>query len=211
VIDGAAEELPASLGKLLADNGRLVTGLVERGVTRIATGRKAGGELTLLPLAEIAFPFSATGCTRALELLIVRRAARRLVLLAGACLSLPGAGRRPARRACPAYETIHAPGRARAAAGGRRERADPARRRLPSVNANATHTELLHDSSAMLYPLLDRQLDAGAELRVPLYSGGSVRNSGSRGAHARRSRTGRSGGTESAIFSQVVLPIWMSS
>lgn len=56
VVDGAAEELPAALCARLADDGRLVTGLVQRGVTRLATGRKAGGEVTLLPLAEMGIP-----------------------------------------------------------------------------------------------------------------------------------------------------------
>jgi protein-L-isoaspartate(D-aspartate) O-methyltransferase len=56
VIDGAAEELPASIEKLLAEDGRLVTGLNECGVTRLAAGRKAGGAISLLPLAEIGIP-----------------------------------------------------------------------------------------------------------------------------------------------------------
>jgi protein-L-isoaspartate(D-aspartate) O-methyltransferase len=56
VIDGAAEELPASIEQLLADDGRLVTGVNERGVTRLATGRKSGGSISLLPLAEIGIP-----------------------------------------------------------------------------------------------------------------------------------------------------------
>ncbi len=56
VIDGAAEELPAGIAKRLADDGRLVTGLVERGVTRLATGRKAGKDVALLPLADIGIP-----------------------------------------------------------------------------------------------------------------------------------------------------------
>ncbi|OCC23979.1 protein-L-isoaspartate O-methyltransferase [Croceicoccus estronivorus] len=56
LIDGAIEELPAGLARRLADNGRIVTGLVNRGVTRLATGRKAGGELALLPLAEMGIP-----------------------------------------------------------------------------------------------------------------------------------------------------------
>jgi len=55
VIDGAVEELPA-IEKLLADDGRLVTGIVQRGVTRLATGRKAAGTITLLPLAELGIP-----------------------------------------------------------------------------------------------------------------------------------------------------------
>lgn len=56
VIDGAIEVLPEALAARLADGGRLVTGLVERGVTRLATGRKAAGEVALLPLAEIGIP-----------------------------------------------------------------------------------------------------------------------------------------------------------
>lgn len=56
VIDGAAEELPANLAKLLADDGRLVTGLVEGSVTRLAVGRKAGKALSLLPVADMGIP-----------------------------------------------------------------------------------------------------------------------------------------------------------
>lgn len=56
VIDGAVEELPPALCQQLADDGRLVTGVVERGVSRLATGRKAGGAVALLPLAEIGIP-----------------------------------------------------------------------------------------------------------------------------------------------------------
>ena len=56
LIDGAIEQLPDKLAGRLADGGRIVTGLVERGVTRLATGRKAGGTLGLLPLAEIGVP-----------------------------------------------------------------------------------------------------------------------------------------------------------
>lgn len=56
VVDGAIEQLPDRLAARLADNGRLVTGLVQDGVTRLATGRKTAGEVTLLPLAEIGIP-----------------------------------------------------------------------------------------------------------------------------------------------------------
>lgn len=56
VIDGAVEELPPALCQQLADDGRLVTGVVERGVSRLAAGRKAGGAVALLPLAEIGIP-----------------------------------------------------------------------------------------------------------------------------------------------------------
>lgn len=56
VIDGAAEDLPDAIAAQLAEGGRLVTGLVERGITRLAAGRKAGGVLGLLPVIEIGIP-----------------------------------------------------------------------------------------------------------------------------------------------------------
>lgn len=56
MIDGAAEHLPEALAKRLADDARVVTGIVEDGVTRLAIGRKAGGQIALLPLAEIGIP-----------------------------------------------------------------------------------------------------------------------------------------------------------
>jgi len=56
VVDGAAEEIPAGLTAQLAEGGRLVGGLVLRGVTRLAAGRKVAGSVTMLPLAEIGIP-----------------------------------------------------------------------------------------------------------------------------------------------------------
>ncbi|MBV1689957.1 protein-L-isoaspartate O-methyltransferase [Novosphingobium sp. G106] len=56
VVDGAIEELPGALATQLAEGGRIVTGLVLRSVTRLAAGRKAAGEVALLPLAEIGIP-----------------------------------------------------------------------------------------------------------------------------------------------------------
>ncbi len=56
IIDGAIEQMPDALAAQLAENGRVVTGLVERGVTRLAAGRKIGGQVSLLPLAEIGIP-----------------------------------------------------------------------------------------------------------------------------------------------------------
>ncbi|NNC52423.1 MAG: protein-L-isoaspartate O-methyltransferase [Erythrobacter sp.] len=56
LVDGAIEHVPASLAKQVAEGGRIVTGLVERGVTRLATGRKSGKALALLPLAEMGVP-----------------------------------------------------------------------------------------------------------------------------------------------------------
>ena len=56
VIDGAIEHLPDGLAAELAEGGRIVTGLVERGVTRLATGQKLAGAVTLLPLADVGIP-----------------------------------------------------------------------------------------------------------------------------------------------------------
>lgn len=59
LIDGAIEHLPEGLVAGLAEGGRIVTGLVQRGVTRLAAGRKLGGAAALLPLAEIGIPVLA--------------------------------------------------------------------------------------------------------------------------------------------------------
>ncbi|MBX9897726.1 MAG: protein-L-isoaspartate O-methyltransferase [Qipengyuania sp.] len=56
LIDGAVEHLPDALVRKLADGTRIVTGLVERGVTRLAVGRKTGGVLGLVALAETGVP-----------------------------------------------------------------------------------------------------------------------------------------------------------
>ena len=56
LVDGAVEHLPASLAKRLSDDARVVTGLLAEGVTRLALGRKAAGEIALLPLAEMGIP-----------------------------------------------------------------------------------------------------------------------------------------------------------
>ncbi len=56
LIDGAIEQFPASLAKRLADGGRVVCGIVKNGLTRLGTGRKAAGEVAVLPLAEIGMP-----------------------------------------------------------------------------------------------------------------------------------------------------------
>lgn len=56
LIDGAIEELPAALAAALAEGGRIVGGLVERGVTRLAIGTNAAGSVAWLSLAEIGIP-----------------------------------------------------------------------------------------------------------------------------------------------------------
>ncbi|WP_354325981.1 protein-L-isoaspartate O-methyltransferase family protein [Porphyrobacter sp. MBR-155] len=56
VIDGAIEQLPDTLAALLAENGRIVTGLVLRQVTRLASGRKVGGRVNLQPIEDLGIP-----------------------------------------------------------------------------------------------------------------------------------------------------------
>ena len=56
LVDGAIEQLPDALVARLEDGGRIVTGLVERGVTRLAVGRKVAGAVSLQPLADIGMP-----------------------------------------------------------------------------------------------------------------------------------------------------------
>lgn len=56
VIDGSVEAVPPALAAQLADDGRIVTGLVDRGVTRIAIGRRSGKGVAMQPVAEIGLP-----------------------------------------------------------------------------------------------------------------------------------------------------------
>jgi protein-L-isoaspartate(D-aspartate) O-methyltransferase len=56
VIDGAIEQLPDTLTAQLADDGRIVTGLLLRQVTRLASGRKVAGNVTLQPLEDLGIP-----------------------------------------------------------------------------------------------------------------------------------------------------------
>lgn len=56
LIDGAIEELPESLVRRLAEDARVVTGLMRNGLSRLAIGRKAAGQVALLPLAELGIP-----------------------------------------------------------------------------------------------------------------------------------------------------------
>ena len=52
-IDGAVEDVPTALVQQLADGARVVTGLVDRGVTRLCAGRVIGGALGLNSLTDI--------------------------------------------------------------------------------------------------------------------------------------------------------------
>lgn len=59
VIDGAIELLPDGLAAALADDGRTVTGLVLRQVTRLAAGRKIAGQVNLQPVEDLGIPVLA--------------------------------------------------------------------------------------------------------------------------------------------------------
>ena len=52
LIDGAVELIPDALVKQLADGGRLGAGLIERGVSRLVVGRKAGGGFGCLSVSD---------------------------------------------------------------------------------------------------------------------------------------------------------------
>lgn len=53
VIDGAVPEVPPAIIDQLAIGGRLVTGLIDRGITRLAAGRRSEGGFGLIDFADI--------------------------------------------------------------------------------------------------------------------------------------------------------------
>lgn len=53
LVDGAVEALPDALVEQLAPGGRIVTGLIERGVSRLASGRVVAGSFGLTAFADI--------------------------------------------------------------------------------------------------------------------------------------------------------------
>lgn len=52
-VDGAVEEVPAALVQQLADGARVVTGIADRGVTRLTSGRVIDGLLGLNSLTDM--------------------------------------------------------------------------------------------------------------------------------------------------------------
>jgi protein-L-isoaspartate(D-aspartate) O-methyltransferase len=52
-IDGAVECISQPLIDQLAERARVVTALVDNGVTRLSVGQKAGGTLTVVPVADL--------------------------------------------------------------------------------------------------------------------------------------------------------------
>ena len=59
LIDGAIETFPAALAKRIAANGRVVTGRIEHGVSRLAVGRMAGKDVTFRNVEDVALPHLA--------------------------------------------------------------------------------------------------------------------------------------------------------
>jgi protein-L-isoaspartate(D-aspartate) O-methyltransferase len=53
VVDGAVEQLPDALVAQVKVGGRVVAGLADRGITRLAYGRRSEGGFALLPFADI--------------------------------------------------------------------------------------------------------------------------------------------------------------
>ncbi|OYY68235.1 protein-L-isoaspartate O-methyltransferase [Sphingomonas sp. 28-63-12] len=53
VVDGAVPKLPTSLIDQVAIGGRVVTGIIDRGVTRLSVGRRSAGGFGLVSFADI--------------------------------------------------------------------------------------------------------------------------------------------------------------
>ena len=66
LIDGAVEVIPHAIITQLADGGRLGTALIDRGITRLAVGRKAGGAFGYLTFGDAGVP-ALPGFTRPKE------------------------------------------------------------------------------------------------------------------------------------------------
>jgi protein-L-isoaspartate(D-aspartate) O-methyltransferase len=56
LIDGAVEYIPDALVAQLADGGRLGTAIVDRGITRLTVGRKAGEAFGTLSVGDAGVP-----------------------------------------------------------------------------------------------------------------------------------------------------------
>ncbi len=52
LIDGAVEHIPRSLSDRLVDGGRIGAALIDKGVTRLVTGRAASGHLGVRTIAD---------------------------------------------------------------------------------------------------------------------------------------------------------------
>ncbi len=52
LIDGAIEQVPDAIAAQLAEGGRLVTALIDKGISRLAFGRKQGGAFGMIEFAD---------------------------------------------------------------------------------------------------------------------------------------------------------------
>ena len=56
LVDGAIEHCPPALAKKMKDDGRMVTGLVVNGVSRLAVGQRSGKGVAFLTVGDVALP-----------------------------------------------------------------------------------------------------------------------------------------------------------
>ena len=56
IIDGAIEELPEALNHALAADGRIVTGLIQKGISRLVVGSRVAEAVVFAPVSDIAIP-----------------------------------------------------------------------------------------------------------------------------------------------------------
>jgi protein-L-isoaspartate(D-aspartate) O-methyltransferase len=56
IIDGAIEELPEELTLALAADGRMVTGQITKGISRLVVGSKIADNVVFAPICDIAIP-----------------------------------------------------------------------------------------------------------------------------------------------------------
>lgn len=56
MIDGAIEQLPRAIFDSLREGGRIVSGLLQRQVTRLASGRKVAGRVSLQAIEDLGIP-----------------------------------------------------------------------------------------------------------------------------------------------------------
>ena len=56
LVDGAIEQMPDTFSEALEDGGRIVSGLLLRKVTRLASGRKIAGTVSLQPVEDLGMP-----------------------------------------------------------------------------------------------------------------------------------------------------------
>jgi hypothetical protein len=225
LIDGAIEVAPAALVAALADDGRVVTGLIERGVARLAIGRKVA--------AKSRSPAWAKRISRRWPTMPRRRSGaserhdengegqgrtrKRLAARGPAGVGVrvgAGASGRPAladdlREALVgAYNTN--PTLQAARANQRATDAGVAAAKapgLPSLAGTATYTEFVKNSPVS-FTAPARVLVGEVNAGLPVYSGGSVRNS----VHAAETRVlaGQASlrGTDRASSARPWPPIW---